>query len=92
MKESTGAYMYSIKSSNSVVSCCALTVSQTCQALQVSKPKLYDLIRTGHIAAFRIGRNWRVTEEALRAFMGLDDAAVVSLDPAATNSVGTNGR
>lgn len=47
----------------------ALTAKQTRQILQVSKPKLYELIKSGMLPAFRIGRNWRVTEESLRTFM-----------------------
>ena len=41
------------------------TVGDVEQRLQLSRAKVYDLIRTGRLASFTIGRSRRVTHTAI---------------------------
>lgn len=47
----------------------ALTITEARKILHISKPTIYELIRSGTLPAFRVGRDWRVSEETLRAFI-----------------------
>jgi excisionase family DNA binding protein len=44
---------------------CLYTVGDVEQRLQLSRAKVYDLIRTGRLASITIGRSRRVTHTAL---------------------------
>ena len=39
------------------------------EALGVGRNKVYVLLQSGEIAAFKIGREWKVTEEAVEAYI-----------------------
>ena len=43
-----------------------LTVKEACAVLQISKPTIYLLIKTGKIQARKIGRSWRISEKSLQ--------------------------
>ena len=45
------------------------TVEEIAKQLRVSKMTVYRLIETGEIDHIRVGRNYRVTEESLRAYL-----------------------
>ena len=38
-------------------------------ALGIGRNKVYNLLQSGEIAAFKIGREWKVTEEAVEAYI-----------------------
>ena len=38
------------------------------ELLQVTQRSLYNFIKEGRLEAFKVGREWRVTEDALRDF------------------------
>ncbi|WP_313896015.1 helix-turn-helix domain-containing protein [Streptomyces sp. YIM 98790] len=46
-----------------------LTVPEAMAALKISRPKLYDLIRSGELRSFTIGRARRVPAEAVAAYI-----------------------
>ena len=48
----------------------ALSIAETRRILDVSPPVAYDLVKSGKLPAVRVGRQWRVTEGALREFLG----------------------
>lgn len=49
--------------------CQALTVPEVMAALRLSRFKVYDLIRSGELPSFTIGRCRRVSADALRTFI-----------------------
>ncbi len=46
-----------------------LTVEDLQKQLGIGRTKAYSLILSGEIEAFRIGRKWKITEEALQKFI-----------------------
>ena len=50
------------------------TLHEVEELLQVGQRSLYNFIKDGRLKAFKAGREWRVTAEALREFTkgGLD--------------------
>ena len=44
------------------------TLEEVQTLLQVTRRTLYNWIKDGKLKAFRAGRQWRVTKEALEAF------------------------
>jgi excisionase family DNA binding protein len=51
-----------------------VTTREACAILRVSRPKLYDLIRSGQLTASYIARKWVIRERDLELF--LDKTAV----------------
>lgn len=49
-----------------------LTPSDVMDILGVGKNTAYELLNSGKLKGFRVGRNWRVTCEALEDFMLLN--------------------
>lgn len=47
----------------------ALTVPEVMAALRISRPKVYDLIRSRALASFTIGRARRIPAEALATYI-----------------------
>lgn len=45
------------------------TVDDIAELLQVSQRTVYDYLRSGKLKGKKIGKYWKVTEEALRAFL-----------------------
>ena len=39
------------------------------EALGIGRNKVYSLLQSGEIAAFKIGREWKVTDEAVEAYI-----------------------
>lgn len=46
-----------------------LTPLEVMDILGIGKNSMYDLLKSGQLRGFRIGRSWRVTAEALEEFM-----------------------
>jgi excisionase family DNA binding protein len=46
-----------------------LTVSEVAEAMRVSNMTVYRLIRAGHLAAVRVGKNYRIRESDLHRFL-----------------------
>lgn len=44
------------------------TATEVCEILKVSKRTLYNYLKTGQIQGVKIGREWRFSEETVRAF------------------------
>ncbi|MDT3396164.1 helix-turn-helix domain-containing protein [Streptomyces sp. B1866] len=55
----------------------ALTVPEVMTALRLSRFKVYDLIRSGELPSFTIGRARRISADSLRTFMSnrIEEAA-----------------
>lgn len=45
------------------------TANEALEILKVTKRTLYNYIKTGQIKATKMGRDWRITEEALKDFL-----------------------
>ena len=48
-----------------------LTVGEVAAILRVSKMTVYRLVHTGELEAVRVGRSYRVSEDAVRHFTGI---------------------
>jgi len=46
-----------------------MTVKQVAEKIQVTKRTVYDWIRQGKLQAYRAGRQYRITDEQLEAFL-----------------------
>ena len=46
-----------------------LTPREIMDILGIGKNSIYDLLNSGQLQGFRVGRSWRVTEDALEEFM-----------------------
>jgi len=46
-----------------------LSVEQLMQALGIGKNTAYDLLNNGDIQAFRIGKIWKISKEALEDYV-----------------------
>lgn len=49
-----------------------LTVAEVAEVLRMSKMTIYRLINSGELEAVRIGRSFRIPEEAARKLLGGD--------------------
>lgn len=45
------------------------TLNETADILQVTVRSIYRWIKDGKIDAFKVGREWRISQEALEAFV-----------------------
>lgn len=45
------------------------TTDEVQELLKVTKRTLYNYIKAGQIKAIKMGRNWRITEDALKDFL-----------------------
>ena len=57
-----------------------LTVAEVAEVLRVSNMTVYRLIKAGELSALRVGKNYRIRESELEAFLsaGLIDSEEVS--------------
>ena len=57
-----------------------LTVAEVAEVLRVSNMTVYRLIKAGELPALRVGKNYRIREDELEAFLaaGLIDSEEVS--------------
>ena len=46
-----------------------LEIYEVQELLGIGRNKVYSLLQSGEIAAFKIGREWKVTEEAVEAYI-----------------------
>lgn len=46
-----------------------LEIHEIQQLLGIGRNKVYSLIRSGEVAAFKIGREWKVTEDAVENYI-----------------------
>lgn len=53
----------------------AYTVVQVAELLQVADKQVYELIRTGSLAAVRIGKHYRIPDHALERLLRSADVA-----------------
>ncbi len=47
-----------------------LTVKEVSELLRIHRPKVYDLIKNGTIAGFKLGCDWRVKRESIEELIG----------------------
>lgn len=48
------------------------SVEELTELLQVTQRTIYNYIKGGNLKAVKIGKYWRVTEEALKEFLSTD--------------------
>ena len=46
-----------------------LTVAEVATVMRVSKMTVYRLVHSGHLPAIRVGRSFRVPEQAVHAYL-----------------------
>ena len=46
-----------------------LTVETLCQKLQVSENTAYQLLKTGQLKGFKVGRMWRIPQSSLDSYV-----------------------
>ena len=56
----------------------ALTIAEVCTRLQITKGTAYQLIRTGALPAFRLGRSYRIEPQDLQRFKEARKAVVAA--------------
>lgn len=44
-------------------------IQEVMDILRVTRRTVYNWLRAGKIKAFKVGKEWRITEESLREFM-----------------------
>ena len=66
----------------------ALTITDVCAQLKIKKGTVYQLIRTGALPAFRLGRHYRVEPQDLQRFKDSRKAAVAAAATGATAGQG----
>ena len=47
-----------------------LTITELREVLKIGRNAAYDLLNSGAIPAFRIGRNWKIPKEAVKKYIG----------------------
>ncbi|WP_330358905.1 helix-turn-helix domain-containing protein [Streptomyces chartreusis] len=50
-----------------------LTVAEVASVMRVSKMTVYRLVHSGHLAAIRVGRSFRVPEQAVHEYLREND-------------------
>lgn len=53
----------------------ALTVEQAMARLQIGRTAIYDLMKSGRLRSFKVGRLRRIRESALETYMAAQEAA-----------------
>ena len=48
-----------------------LSVEELCSTLNIGRNTAYRLLQHGDIPAFRVGRKWKITKEALEQYVSL---------------------
>lgn len=46
-----------------------ISLEETCEQLQIGKSSLYQLLRSGELKAFRIGRNWKIPSSSIAEYI-----------------------
>lgn len=46
-----------------------LTVDDLCEKLQVSRNTAYQLLESGEIKGFKVGRNWRIPNSSISLYI-----------------------
>jgi excisionase family DNA binding protein len=47
----------------------ALSIEEAKRILKVSSPVAYELVRSGKLRAAKCGRQWRISQDVLKAFL-----------------------
>lgn len=46
-----------------------LTIEEACEQLKIGKSGLYQLMRSNHLKAFKIGRNWKIPQSSITEYI-----------------------
>lgn len=46
-----------------------LSVSDICEILFIDKNRTYELLNSGSLKGFRVGRNWRIPKKSLETYI-----------------------
>lgn len=46
-----------------------ITIPELCEVLMVGRNRAYELLKTGQIPAFQLGRNWKIPKIALEEYL-----------------------
>lgn len=53
----------------------ALSIAETCAVLSLGRTKVYELIKDGSLATFKIGRRTLVRADSVNALAGIESTA-----------------
>ncbi|MCI9502927.1 MAG: helix-turn-helix domain-containing protein [Hungatella sp.] len=46
-----------------------ITIPELCEVLTIGRNRAYELLKTGQISAFQLGRNWKIPKIALEEYL-----------------------
>lgn len=46
-----------------------LTVAELCEILMIGRNHAYELLKTGHLKGFQLGRTWKIPKIALEEYL-----------------------
>lgn len=46
-----------------------ITIPELCEVLTIGRNRAYELLKTGQIPAFQLGRNWKIPKIALEEYL-----------------------
>ncbi|MCI9500649.1 MAG: helix-turn-helix domain-containing protein [Hungatella sp.] len=46
-----------------------ITIPELCEVLMIGRNRAYELLKTGQIPAFQLGRNWKIPKIALEEYL-----------------------
>ena len=46
-----------------------MTIEDLCETLMVGKNAAYDLLKSGEVKSFRIGRKWKIPRDSLNEYI-----------------------
>ena len=46
-----------------------LTIEELCEILKIGWNRAYELLKSGQISAFQLGRNWKIPKIALEEYL-----------------------
>lgn len=46
-----------------------ITISELCEILMIGRNRAYELLKTGDLGGFRLGRTWKIPKIALEEYL-----------------------
>lgn len=50
---------------------CLVTVPELCDILMISRGQAYQLLKSGKLKCFRMGRIWKIPKQSVREFINM---------------------
>jgi len=62
-----------------------LTILELCEILMIGRNRAYELLQTGAIKGFKIGRVWKIPRESVEEFIHTSRSFPISSQPVSEN-------